>query len=94
MKAPLYDVKNKLSEYVLMAQNGEPVEICKHDKPAAYLISCEEFNSRHDVSQLVFLKRLEMLNKRFPVQSGFSDEDVIALESGRKSDHFYRPVEL
>ncbi|MCQ2982707.1 MAG: type II toxin-antitoxin system prevent-host-death family antitoxin [Treponemataceae bacterium] len=94
MKAPLYEVKNKLSEYVHIAQNGEPVEICKHDKPAAYLVSCETFESKSDSAARLFKKRLDLLNSRYPVSYGLTDEDVRSMESGRKSDFGYRTVDL
>lgn len=43
MKAPLYEVKNKLSEYVKIAESGEPVEICKRGSPAVVMIRLEDY---------------------------------------------------
>ncbi len=94
MKAPLYEVKNKLSEYVLIAQSGEAVEICKHDKPAAYLVGCEQFEKQSDSAARLFHKRMELLNSRYPDSYGLTDDDVLSLESGRKGDFGYRAIEL
>ena len=44
MTAALFDVKAKFSEYVTMAEKGEVVEITKHGKTSAVIISIQEYN--------------------------------------------------
>ena len=44
MTASLYEVKNKFSEYVSRAQNGEIIEVQKYGKPAVVIISAEKYN--------------------------------------------------
>lgn len=43
MTAPLYDVKNKFSEYVSLAQNGQVIEVQKYGKPAVVILDAEEY---------------------------------------------------
>lgn len=38
--------KNRLSEVISRAVNGEPQQITKHGEPIAYLISVETYNSK------------------------------------------------
>lgn len=59
MTVPLFDVKNKLSEYVLIAQNEEPVRISKHGKDAAVLINVEEYDNYVHQKSSAFYASLE-----------------------------------
>ena len=43
MTTPLFDAKAHFSEYVILAENGETVEITKHGKTAAVIIGLKEF---------------------------------------------------
>ena len=43
MTVPLFDVKAKLCEYVTLAENGDVIEITKHGKAAAVIISSAEY---------------------------------------------------
>ena len=43
MTVPLFDVKAKLSEYVTLAEQGEVVEITKHGKTSAVIVSLNEY---------------------------------------------------
>ena len=43
MTVPLFDVKAKLSEYVTMAEQGQVVEITKHGKTSAVIVSLKEY---------------------------------------------------
>lgn len=43
--ASIYEARNKLSDYVKMAENGEPVELTRYNKPVAVIISYEEYEA-------------------------------------------------
>ena len=43
MTTPLFDAKAHFSEYVIMAENGETVEITKHGKTTAVIIGLKEY---------------------------------------------------
>ena len=44
MTTPLFDAKAHFSEYVILAENGETVEITKHGKTTAVIIGLKEYN--------------------------------------------------
>ena len=44
MTTPLFNAKAHLSEYVIMAENGDIVEITKHGKTTAVIIGVKEYN--------------------------------------------------
>ena len=39
----IYDARNNFSALVKLAEGGEPVELTRHDKPVAVIISYEDF---------------------------------------------------
>ncbi len=43
MTTPLFDAKAHFSEYVILAENGETVEITKHGKTTAVIIGLKEY---------------------------------------------------
>ncbi len=42
----IYEARNKLSEYVQLAESGEPVQITRYNKPVAVIISFEEYQGK------------------------------------------------
>ena len=45
-RATIYEARNNFSSLVKIAEGGEPVELTRHDKPVAVIISWEEYESR------------------------------------------------
>ena len=45
-RAAIYDARNNLSNFIKIAESGEPVELTRHDKPVAVIISWEEWEKR------------------------------------------------
>ena len=43
MTTPLFDAKAHFSEYVILAENGDTVEITKHGKTTAVIIGLKEY---------------------------------------------------
>lgn len=58
MTAPLFDIKAKFSEYVTYAENGDVVEITKHGKTTAVIISINEFNRLKENYRPSFVEKL------------------------------------
>ena len=58
MTAPLFDIKAKFSEYVTMAENGDVVEITKHGKTTAVLISVNEYTKLKENYRPSFINKL------------------------------------
>lgn len=44
--ASIYEARNRLSDYVKMAEEGEPVELTRYNKPVAVIISYEEYEKK------------------------------------------------
>lgn len=42
-RATIYDARNNFSSYVKIAEGGEPVELTRHDKPVAVIISWKDY---------------------------------------------------
>ncbi|MBO4319608.1 MAG: type II toxin-antitoxin system Phd/YefM family antitoxin [Treponema sp.] len=45
-RATIYEARNKFSSLVKVAESGEPVELTRHDKPVAVIISWEEYKQK------------------------------------------------
>ncbi|WP_295800132.1 type II toxin-antitoxin system Phd/YefM family antitoxin [uncultured Treponema sp.] len=42
-RTSIYEARNNLSNFVKIAEGGEPVELTRYDKPVAVIISYEEY---------------------------------------------------
>lgn len=49
----IYDARNNFSALVKLAESGEPVELTRHDKPVAVIISWEEYEKRQPKQSFV-----------------------------------------
>lgn len=90
MTVPLFDVKNKLSEYVLIAQNKEPVLISKHGKDAAVLINVSDFESFLHKKSSAFSSSLENWLLENPATEENALPDNFSLESMRNKNFIPR----
>lgn len=59
----IYEARNKLSEYVKIAESGEPVELTRYNKPVAVIISIDDFNKEDTESSL--LNSLKELKNKY-----------------------------
>jgi len=44
--ASIYEARNKLSDFVKIAESGEPVELTRYNKPVAVIISYDEYEEQ------------------------------------------------
>ena len=49
----IYDARNNLSALIKIAESGEPVELTRHNKPVAVIISWEDFEQTKPKSSFV-----------------------------------------
>ena len=49
-QVPLFEVKNKLSFFVQLAEQGERIEITRHGKTSAVLVGAESQTTTEDIS--------------------------------------------
>ena len=59
MTTPLFDVKAHLSKYVVMAENGDVIEITKHGKTTAVIISQKEYNELKQNYRPSFIEKIK-----------------------------------
>lgn len=45
-RTSIYKARNNLSNFVKIAEGGEPVELTRYDKPVAVIISYEEYEKK------------------------------------------------
>ena len=64
MTAPLFDVKAKLSEYVSIVENGNVVEITKHGKTCAVIISVDEYSQLKNNCRVSFIEQVNKWKKK------------------------------
>ena len=58
MTTPLFDAKAHFSEYVILAENGETVEITKHGKTTAVIIGLKEYEELKDNYRPSFIDKV------------------------------------
>ena len=61
-RTSIYAARNNLSNFVKIAERGEPVELTRYDKPVAVIISYEEYEKMEKPS---FLEKLAELKKEY-----------------------------
>ena len=54
MQIPLFEVKNKLSTFVNLAEQGERIEITRHGKTAAVLVNVDTISSNEEITTTPF----------------------------------------
>lgn len=74
MTAPLFDIKAKFSEYVTYAENGETIEITKHGKTTAVIISINEFKRLKDNYRPSFVEKLNEWKRK---TGGLTNEEYL-----------------
>ena len=55
---PIFDVKNRLPYFIHLAENGETIQITRHGKPVARIISEKEVEQEQKTEGQVFMDRL------------------------------------
>jgi len=75
-RATIYDARNNFSSLVRLAESGEPVELTRHDKPVAVIISWEEYEQRKPKKNFVE----EVMKLRDEFKDVFDDPDFKGLE--------------
>ena len=61
---PIFDVKNRLPYFIHLAENGETIQITRHGKPVARIISEKEVEQEHKTESQVFMEKLMEWRKR------------------------------
>ena len=67
-RATIYDARNNFSSLVKVAEGGEPVELTRHDKPVAALISWSDYERtilREQELKEGFFERMRKLREEY-----------------------------
>lgn len=70
-RTSIYAARNNLSNFVKIAERGEPVELTRYDKPVAVIISYEEYEK---IEKPSFLEKLAELKKEYA--DVLNDEEI------------------
>lgn len=60
----VFEARNKLSDYVKLAEEGEPVAITRYNKPVAVIISYDEFEVKKN-NKPTLMERLQKLKEEY-----------------------------
>ena len=87
-RASIYDARNNFSSLVKIAEGGEPVELTRHDKPVAVIISYEEYEKQ----KRNLFKEIEKLKKEYAdALEGFEGFDCS--DDGYPDEEYERKVD-
>lgn len=70
----IFEARNNLSEYVKLAESGEPVQLTRYNKPVAVIISYADFEEKEPKPTL--LQELQKLKEEY---SDVLDDEGIPL---------------
>lgn len=56
-RTSIYAARNNLSNFVKIAERGEPVELTRYDKPVAVIISYEEYEKKNSATEINWLSK-------------------------------------
>lgn len=59
----IYEARNNLSNFVAIAESGEPVELTRYNKPVAVIISYEEYEKQEKKPSLI--EKLQKLKEEY-----------------------------
>lgn len=79
-QATISTLKNHLPELVHQAEKGEDVQITRHGKAVAVIVSLERYNRAFGSGKGVFSAFLKW-RERYPEGSGFTDQELEAMRS-------------
>ena len=79
MTTPLFDAKAHFSEYVVLAENGDVVEITKHGKTTAVIIGIKEYSNLKNNYRPSFIDKLNEWKQK---TGGLTNEEYNDFASG------------
>lgn len=90
-EAAISTLKNHLPELVHKAEQGEDIQITRHGKPVAVMVSLERYNRAFGSGKGAFSTYLRWRSK-YPAGSGFTTEEQEALYQRTRAPHESRPT--
>lgn len=90
-EAAISTLKNQLPEWVHKAEQGEDIQITRHGKPVAVMVSLERYTLAFGTNKGVFNSYLRWRAK-YPYASGFTAEELENLHQRTRTPHEPRSV--
>ena len=87
-RATIYDARNNFSSLVRLAESGEPVELTRHEKPVAVIISWEEYEQRKP--KKTFIQKLMEIREKY--KDVLDDEGIPLPPKEYPDEEYYRKV--
>lgn len=92
MRATIYDARNNFSSLVKTAEEGEPVELTRHDKPVAVIISWEQYEKK--IKKKTFIERMEEIRKEYAdVLADPSYEGLVIPKDEYPDEAYYKKID-
>lgn len=83
-KATIYEARNNFSALVKKAESGEPVELTRHDKPVAVIISYDEYEKQKPKES--FFEKLKKLREEY---ADVLDDEGLPIPKDEYADEKY-----
>jgi antitoxin Phd len=91
-RATIYDARNNFSSLVKTAEEGEPVELTRHDKPVAVIISWEQYEKK--IKKKTFIERREEIRKEYAdVLADPSYEGLVIPKDEYPDEAYYKKID-
>ena len=85
-EAAISTLKNHLPELVHQAEKGEDIQITRHGKPVAVIVSLERYNHAFATGRGIY-NASQHWRKQYPDSAGFSDTEVQEIHQRSREPH-------
>ena len=84
---PIFEAKNRLPFYIHQAENGSPVQIMRHNKVVAYLVSKEDFEKVAAPKEKSVIDKIQEIWSKCGLED--DDFDITAYYESIKEHGYY-----
>lgn len=89
-EAAISTLKNHLPEWVHRAEKGDDIQITRHGKPVAVMVSLERYNHAFSTGRGIYNTSLRW-RERHPDNTGFSAEELQQIYEHTREPHVEKP---
>lgn len=89
----IYNARNNFSSLVKLAESGEPVELTRHEKPVAVIISYDEYKSLKPKKKSFFERWKEIRAKYADVFTDPEYEGLVIPPDEYPDEEYYKKID-
>lgn len=89
-EAAISTLKNHLPELVHQVEKGDDIQITRHGKPVAVIVSLERYNHAFSTGRGIY-HASQLWRKQYPDNSGFSDIELQDIHERTREPHIEKP---